>query len=315
MTTPTRPYLRRTLAVASVIASSGLSLATNTAEAQAGAAAPSAAASLLVTVPELDALRGDANVVLLQVGTPAQFTAAHVPNARPVALSDISTPRVQGSLILEVPDTPTLDRWARSVGITDKSRIIVVPGNDTLQSSTRVFLTLAFMGFADRTSLLNGGLPAWRASGKPVKTGEAAPIAASTGALTIKRDSSVIAVITDVDAAIEQPNTAVVDARMPNFYAGQGGGYPRPGHIPTAVNIPLSLVAEDGMFKSGDELRALFTNAGVKPGDRVITYCHIGQQASLLWFVARQLGYDARVFDGSFQQWSGSDRPLVSPNP
>ena len=304
----------RTLVIASMIILSSFSFAARVAEAQVRAAS-SAPASLLVTVPELDALRGNANVVLLQVGTPAQFAAAHVPGARPVALNDISTPRVQGALILEVPDTPTLERWARSVGITDDSRIIVVPANDTLQSSTRVFLTLAFMGFADRTSLLNGGLPAWRASGKPVETGEAAPIAASTGTLTVKRDSSVIAVITDVDAAITQPNTAVVDARMPNFYAGQGGGYPRPGHIPTAVNIPLSLVAENGVFRSADELRTLFANAGVKPGDRVITYCHIGQQASLLWFVARQLGYDARVFDGSFQQWSGSDRALVAPNP
>ncbi len=303
------------IAAASVIAFAFPSLTTRSAEAQARSAAPSSSASLLITVHELDALRGNANVVLLQVGTPTQFADAHVPGARPVALNDISTPRVQGALILEVPDTPTLERWARSVGITDKSRIIVVPSNDTLQSSTRVFLTLAFMGFADRTSLLNGGLSAWRASGKPVETGEAAPIAASSGALSVKRDSSVIAVITDVDAAITQTNTAVVDARMPNFYAGQGGGYPRPGHIPTAVNIPLSLVAENGLFKSADELRALFTDAGVKPGDRVITYCHIGQQASLLWFVARQLGYDARVFDGSFQQWSGSDRALVSPTP
>ena len=62
-------------------------------------------------------------------------------------------------------------------------------------------------------------------------------------------------------------------------------------------------------------LQALFTEAGVKPGDSVITYCHIGQQATLLWFVARRLGYEARMFDGSFQQWSGSDLPLVAPTP
>lgn len=315
MTQPLRLTPSRLRKGALVFACGLMLLATDAAHAQAGTAAPSASASLLVTVPEFDALRSRSNVVVLQVGTPAQFAAAHVPGARPVALSDISTPRVQGALILEVPDTPTLERWARSVGINDNSRIVVVPGTDTLQSSTRVFLTLAFMGFADRTSFLNGGLSAWRANGKPVETGAAAPIAASPGPLTVTRDSSVIAVITDVDAAIGDTNTAVVDARTPNFYAGQGGGYPRPGHIPTAVNIPLTLVTEDGVFKNADELRALFTNAGVKPGDRVITYCHIGQQASLLWFVARQLGYDARVFDGSFQQWSGSDRPLVAPNP
>jgi thiosulfate/3-mercaptopyruvate sulfurtransferase len=51
-------------------------------------------------------------------------------------------------------------------------------------------------------------------------------------------------------------------------------------------------------------LRALFGTAGVKENDSVATYCHIGQQASLLYFVARYLGYDAHLYDGSFQDWS-----------
>jgi thiosulfate/3-mercaptopyruvate sulfurtransferase len=51
-------------------------------------------------------------------------------------------------------------------------------------------------------------------------------------------------------------------------------------------------------------LRQEFTEAGIKPGDRVVTYCHIGQQATQLYFVARMLGYDARLFDGSWEDWS-----------
>lgn len=272
-----------------------------------------AAVSMLINTDELATLSTRRDVVILQVGSSAQFEAAHIAGARPVALTDISTPRAPGTLNLELPASSVLEQWARSVGISDASRIIVVPANDTLQSSTRVYLTLAYMGFADRTSLLNGGLMAWKAAGKPVATGPASPMSASTAPLTVRRDSSIIAVITDVDAAIEDANTKVIDARTPQFYAGNGGGYPRPGHIPTAVNIPLTTVAEGGLFKSEAELRALFDGAGVKPGEKVITYCHIGQQATLLWFVARQLGYDAQMFDGSFQQWSGSDRPLGTP--
>ncbi len=273
----------------------------------------SAAPSLLVSVSELNALRAQDNLVVLQVGTADEYAAAHIPGARPVSLNDVSTPRTPGSLILELPDTPTLEKWARSVGISNNSRIVVVPSSDALQSSTRVYLTLVFMGFADRTSLLNGGVRAWRAAGKATDSGSATAIAVSTAALTVRRDSSVIAVITDVDAATRDAATAVVDARTPNFYAGDGGGYPRAGHIPSAVNIPLTSVSDGGLFKSKDELRTLFANAGVKSGDKVITYCHIGQQATLLWFVARELGYDVRMFDGSFQQWSGSERPVITP--
>ncbi len=273
------------------------------------------APSLLISVADLHVLIAQANVVVLQVGSAEEYAAAHIPNARPVSLNDVSTPRAPGSLTLELPDTPALEQWARSVGITNNTRIVVVPSSDALQSSTRVYLTLAYMGFADRTSLLNGGVRAWRESGQAVESGSASPIAASTGPLTVRRDSSVIAVISDVDAATRDQTIAVVDARTPNFYAGDGGGYPRAGHIPTAINVPLTSVSDGGVFKSRDELRALFANAGVKPGDRIITYCHIGQQATLLWFVARELGYDVRMFDGSFQQWSGSEQPVVGPTP
>jgi thiosulfate/3-mercaptopyruvate sulfurtransferase len=80
---------------------------------------------------------------------------------------------------------------------------------------------------------------------------------------------------------------------------------PRGGHIPGARNIPFDSVVEDSnKFKSVETLRQLFNTAGVKPGDSVTTYCHIGQQASLLYFVARYLGYEAHLYDGSFEDWS-----------
>jgi thiosulfate/3-mercaptopyruvate sulfurtransferase len=81
---------------------------------------------------------------------------------------------------------------------------------------------------------------------------------------------------------------------------------PRGGHIPHARNIPFSSLVEDSnnKFKSAGTLRDLFNAAEVKPNSSVATYCHIGQQASLLYFVARYLGYDAHVYDGSFEDWS-----------
>ena len=58
------------------------------------------------------------------------------------------------------------------------------------------------------------------------------------------------------------------------------------------------------MCKSPEALHQLFANGGVKGDHTFATYCHIGQQASLLYFVARYLGYDARLYEGSFQDWS-----------
>ena len=84
------------------------------------------------------------------------------------------------------------------------------------------------------------------------------------------------------------------------------GNMPRAGHIPSAKSIPFGSVVEDATnkFKSEEALRQIFNNAGVKSEDTIATYCHIGQQASLLYFVAKYLGYDAHLYDGSFDEWS-----------
>jgi thiosulfate/3-mercaptopyruvate sulfurtransferase len=106
-----------------------------------------------------------------------------------------------------------------------------------------------------------------------------------------------------------------LDARAAKFYSGaEAGQMPRAGHIPSARNIPFSSLVEDSnnKFKSANTLRELFNAAGVKQGDSVATYCHIGQQASLLYFAARYLGYEAHLYDGSFEDWSHRpELPLV----
>jgi len=97
----------------------------------------------------------------------------------------------------------------------------------------------------------------------------------------------------------------IVDARAAIFYDGPAHGEHRAGHIPTAVNLPFnSVFGDDLRLLSSDSLTALFRKAGVRPGDTIIVYCHIGQQATAVIFAARSLGYTARLYDGSFDDWS-----------
>ena len=266
--------------------------------------------SMLVTTSWLADHARDANLVVLQVGNKAQFDSVHIPGARSVALADITLGRDESKLSTELPPPERLKAWAEANGIDNKSRIIVVPYDSTLQISTRVFITLAYMGAMDRTSLLNGGLPAWRAEARPISS--EAPAAAKAATFDLKLRPDLIAVMGDVETAIKDDKVSVIDARTPQFYNGNGGGYPRAGHIPTAKNIPLTTVSVNGFLKDDASLRQLFSAAGVGAKQPVITYCHVGQQATLLWFVATMLGYDARMYDGSFQEWSGTERlPVV----
>ena len=91
-----------------------------------------------------------------------------------------------------------------------------------------------------------------------------------------------------------------------------GGAAPhKTGHIAGAVNVPFdSFTSADVELKSAEEIRAVFTKAGIKPGDTVITYCHIGQQATATLFAARTLRYKVMMYDGSFEDWSKRNLPV-----
>ena len=98
----------------------------------------------------------------------------------------------------------------------------------------------------------------------------------------------------------------IVDARTPPFYSGeQAGRYPRQGHIAGATNVPFNSLFGDGdTLKPEAALRAAFEAAGAKPGTEIVSYCHIGQQASAVYLAARALGYTVHLYDGSFEEWS-----------
>src|ERR1043165_1569827 len=149
-----------------------------------------------------------------------------------------------------------------------------------------------------------GGMPAWIAEKRPVTTQIGSP---QTGSFTPRPNPKLVVDATWVSANMNKPGVAILDARDAKFYTGESSGnMPRAGHIPSAKSIPFGSVVEDATnkFKSEEALRLIFNHAGVKPKDTIATYCHIGQQASLLYFVAKYLGYDAYLYDGSFDEWS-----------
>jgi thiosulfate/3-mercaptopyruvate sulfurtransferase len=258
--------------------------------------------SLIVSTDWLAKHLKDDSLVLLQVGEKDEYTAAHIPGAQFIQLADISTPRDRG-LALELPDVTQLQTTFEKLGVSDKSRIVVYFSKDWVTPTARVFMTLDYLGLGDRTSILDGGLPAWRAEGRPVTAEVRTP---ASGKFTPRPNKQLVVDAVWVNANLNKPGVMILDARASKFYTGEEvGRMPRGGHIPGARNIPFDSVVEDSnKFKSVETLRQLFSAAGVKQGDSVTTYCHIGQQASLLYFVARYLGYEAHLYDGSFEDWS-----------
>jgi thiosulfate/3-mercaptopyruvate sulfurtransferase len=260
--------------------------------------------NLLVSTEWLAKHLGDANLVLLHVGDPQEYPAEHIAGARLITLRDISTPHAPGALPLEMLAPDELRKRLEKFGISDDSRIVVYHGRDWVSPATRVVLTFDWIGLGDRTWLLDGGMPLWKQQGRSVTS--VVPPPARTGHLAARPTRSELIVDrAAVQRSIKAPGVTIVDARAEMFYDGPSHGEHRAGHIPSAVNLPFnSVFGDDLRLLSADSLTTLFRQAGVRRGDSIVVYCHIGQQATAVIFAARSLGYKARLYDGSFDDWS-----------
>jgi thiosulfate/3-mercaptopyruvate sulfurtransferase len=275
-------------------------------------AAAFAANPLLVEADWLSTHLNDRDLVLLHVGPKADYETAHIPGARFVSLEDIAlgtATKDPKELRLELPPAEVLRAKLETFGISDNSRIIVYFGaKAALQSSTRVVFTLDYLGLGDRTSFLNGGLPAWTAAGRPTTPEVPAP---ARGTLSAKATKKLVIDAAGVQSVSQHPDQKLIDARAPQFYNGAEATYEKNGHIPGASNIPFSELLDANLKLDNARLEKLFSGAGVKPKDTVVAYCHIGQQATAVIFAARLLGHPVMLYDGSFQDWAVNNRGPV----
>jgi len=258
---------------------------------------------LVVTVDWLGDHLNDASLVLLQIGEKKDYQSGHIPGAQFLEYASISTPHGQG-LMLELPPVEQLVSVFEKLGVTNRSHIILYFGTNWVTPTTRVYWTLDYLGLGDRTSILNGGLVDWQATHHPVSTETKQP---AKGSITPALRKEIVADAAWISSHLNQPAVTVIDARTHEFYNGsQSDGSPRSGHIPGAFNLSyLEVIDQDNnKFKSADGLKDLFRTAGLKPGNLMVSYCHIGQRATVLYFAAKMLGYDAKMYDGSWEDWS-----------
>lgn len=276
-------------------------------------------APMLVTPAWLADHLHDQNLVLLHFGEQAQYDKHHIPSARFISYHEMAmADEAPGGLDLEMPKPDSLRARLERMGISDDSRIVLYYGEDWVSPTTRMFFTLAYAGLGGQASLLDGGMSAWVRTGHGTTTD--VPTSPRAGHLAALHVQPIVVDGEFVRSHKETPGFTIVDARSAGFYDGVMESGPddakRRGHIPGARSLPFDSVVDDSnVFKSASDLATLFRNAGVKTGDTVIGYCHIGQQATAMLFAARAIGFPVLLYDGSFEDWARHDWPLDVPTP
>jgi thiosulfate/3-mercaptopyruvate sulfurtransferase len=279
--------------------------ATATTEATKAAATDAYAnPQLLTEAADLNAKTGDAGTVIVDLRKKEAYDEGHIPGAVWYDSSKLKDPDEK---LYVIRDT-LFAEYAGEIGIDSAKHVVAYDDGNGL-SATRFWWVLWYYGHDD-ASVLNGGWAKWQKDGLPVS--KDAPEVTKVSFQAAVNDEVVCALdYVEEKSGNPDPNVVILDVRSPAEYTGSDVRAAKGGHVPNAVNLDWTrslTESEPKVWKSAKELAALYSEAGLEPGQEVITYCQTGVRAAHSLFTLRLMGYDSvKNFDGSWQEW-GNDK-------
>ena len=219
----------------------------------------------------------------------------------------------------DIASKENFEKLLRQSGINNDSTIVIYGDSNNWFAAWGAWV-FDIYGVKD-VKLLDGGRKKWEAEKRPLT-----PLATQVAAGNIKvsdANNNLRAKLIDVVAvANKKSDTALVDIRSSDEFTGKviaPAGVQelaiRAGHIPGAVNVPWGqAVAEDGTFKSAEELKKIYGAVGIDGKKPIITYCRIGERSSHTWFaLSKILGYNVKNYDGSWTEYGNSvGNPIIN---
>jgi len=283
----------------------------------ATAESPAVRTEMLVTTSWLQQHLADRDLVVLYIGQDrTRFDDGHVPGSRFIRLDELVEQHKDS--LNELPSVTDLQALFESVGVGDDSRVVLM-GEHGGVFAARAYFTLDYLGHGGRVSLLDGGLEKWTAEARPLSHDHVHPKPAT---FTPRLQPEILVSTREMrKLSRTTPDMGVspfvlLDARPVNEFDGviNSEAVAKAGHISGSRSLywkKLIRSETDPMLLGPADLEQQFAHAGVRQGQTVITYCRTGMQSSFTYFVAKYLGYQAAMYDGSVYEWVSEGNDLV----